>query len=82
MTPKPPPSPVLSPSQLALLASKGEKRTADTGHVFFRVGDRTYPFVAILDGEIAILDGAGDEIVRHGVRFIGELNLLSARPCS
>jgi thioredoxin reductase (NADPH) len=80
VTPKPPPSPVLSPSQLAKLASLGEERTANTGDVFFRVGDRTYPFVAILDGEIAILDGAGDEIVRHGTSgFIGELNLLSGQ---
>ena len=39
-----------------------------------------YPFIAILEGEVAILDGAGNEIVRHGPsRFLGELNLLSGQ---
>src|SRR5262249_38765494 len=35
---------------------------------------------AILEGEAAILDGAGNEIVRHGAsKFLGELNLLSGQ---
>ena len=59
-------SPALSASQLATLAELGEERTADVGDVLFRVGDRTYPFIAILEGEVAILDAAGNEIVRHG----------------
>jgi thioredoxin reductase (NADPH) len=80
VTAEPPPSPLLSPSQLAKLREVGEERTAKAGDVLFRVGDRTYPFIAILDGEIAILDEAGDEIVRHGTSgFIGELNLLSGQ---
>jgi thioredoxin reductase (NADPH) len=76
----PPPSPTLSASQLAVLAGRGEERTADVGEVLYRVGDRDYPFMAILEGEAAILDAAGDEIVRHGASgFLGELNLLSGQ---
>ena len=55
-----PASPLLSPSQLATLAQLGEERTADVGDELFRVGDRSYPFIAILEGEVAILDAAGN----------------------
>jgi thioredoxin reductase (NADPH) len=75
-----PASPTLSTGQLATLAEVGEEHTADAGDVLFRVGDRSYPFIAILDGEVAILDAAGNEIVRHGAsKFVGELNLLSGQ---
>ena len=71
---------MLLASQLATLVSLGEERTAGVGDVLYRVGDRRYPFIAILEGEVAILDGAGQEIVRHGPsRFLGELNLLSGQ---
>jgi thioredoxin reductase (NADPH) len=76
----PPSSPVLSASQLAILAGLGEERTARVGDVLYRVGDATYPFIAIEEGEVAILDAAGNEIVRHGPSgFLGELNLLSGQ---
>jgi thioredoxin reductase (NADPH) len=76
----PPGSPTLSASQLARLATLGEERTAAVGDALYRVGDRTYPFVAILDGEVAIIDAAGAEIVRHGSgSFLGELNLLTGQ---
>src|SRR5919206_2253917 len=72
--------PSLSPSQLARLAELGEERTARIGDVLFRVGDATYPFIAIREGEVAILDAAGNELVRHGPSgFLGELNLLSGQ---
>jgi thioredoxin reductase (NADPH) len=75
-----PASPSLSSSQLALLAGLGEERTADVGDALFQVGDATYPFIAIREGEVAILDAAGNEIVRHGPSsFLGELNLLSGQ---
>jgi thioredoxin reductase (NADPH) len=73
-------SPLLSPAQLAALAAVGEERTAAVDDVLFRVGDTSYPFIAILEGEVAILDPAGKEIVRHGPSaFVGELNLLSGQ---
>jgi thioredoxin reductase (NADPH) len=75
-----PASPSLSASQLDILASVGEERTADVGDVLFRVGDATYPFIAIREGEVAILDAAGNEIIREGTSdFLGELNLLSGQ---
>ena len=49
-----PASPKLSASQLALLAELGEERTANVGDVLYRVGDRRYPFIAIIEGEVAI----------------------------
>src|SRR5947207_14084418 len=74
------PSPILSRSQLATLAGLGEERTAGVGDVLYRVGDRVYPFIAILEGEAVILDAAGGEIVRHGPSgFLGELNLLTGQ---
>jgi thioredoxin reductase (NADPH) len=75
-----PASPTLSPAQLARLAELGEERTAAVGDVLFRVGDARYPLIAIRAGEVAILDAAGQEIVRHGeARFLGEMNLLSGQ---
>jgi thioredoxin reductase (NADPH) len=75
-----PASPLLSPSQLATLAEIGEELSAPAGELLYRVGDRTYPFIAILEGEVAIVDAAGNELVRHGPSgFLGELNLLSGQ---
>ena len=75
-----PASPTLSASQLARLAELGEERAAAVGDVLYRVGDREYPFIVILEGEVTILDAAGNEIVRHGASgFLGELNLLSGQ---
>ncbi len=75
-----PASPLLSAPQLATLAEHGEERTASVGDVLYRVGDRTYPLIAILEGEVAILDAADNEIVRHGEsKFLGEMNLLTGQ---
>jgi thioredoxin reductase (NADPH) len=71
---------VLSDSQLATLAELGEERTAPVGERLFEIGDESYPFVAIREGEVAVVDGAGREIVRHGASgFLGEMNLLSGQ---
>jgi thioredoxin reductase (NADPH) len=75
-----PSSRVLSSSQLATLADRGEERTAEVGETLYEIGDETYPFIAILQGEAAILDGNGREIARHGASgFLGEINLLSGQ---
>ncbi|HEX7278597.1 MAG TPA: FAD-dependent oxidoreductase [Solirubrobacterales bacterium] len=77
------PSPVgrvLSQSQLATLAQHGEERTAAVGEELFRIGDKTYEFIVILEGEAAVLDPTGEEIVRHGASgFLGEMNLLTGQ---
>jgi thioredoxin reductase (NADPH) len=71
---------VLSQSQLQTLAEHGEKRTAAVGEKLFDVGDSSYPFMAILEGEVAVTDPSGREIVRHGASgFLGEMNLLSGQ---
>jgi len=75
-----PDSPMLSVSQVATLAELGEERTAEVGDVLYRVGDQSYPFIVVLEGEAAILSPDGAEIIRHGPsRFLGELNLLSGQ---
>ena len=56
----------MSAPQLATLAALGEERTAKDGDVRYRVGDTGYPFVAILEGEVAILDDAGVAAVAVG----------------
>ncbi len=74
------PARVLSSTQLALLGRRGEQLTAEVGEKLYEIGDATYPFIAILEGEVAVLDGAGHEIVRHGASgFLGEVNLLSGQ---
>jgi len=71
---------VLSEGQLALLAEHGEERRAAVGDVLFRVGDRRYPLIAIIEGQAAVLDQSGAEINRHGPGgFLGEANLLSGQ---
>jgi thioredoxin reductase (NADPH) len=63
-----------------MLAEHGEERTAEVGETLFQIGDQSYPFVAILEGEVAVTDAAGQEIVRHGASgFLGEMNLLSGQ---
>ena len=76
----PPASPSLSASQLQRLRELGEEGTAQVGDVLYRVGDRVYPFIAIVSGEVAIIDAAGSEIIRHGASgFLGEMNLLTGQ---
>jgi thioredoxin reductase (NADPH) len=71
---------VLSKSQLATLAEHGQERTAAVGEKLFEIGDESYPFVAIIEGEVAVTDAGGAEIVRHGASgFLGEMNLLSGQ---
>jgi thioredoxin reductase (NADPH) len=63
-----------------MLAKHGEERTAEVGEKLFQVGDESYPFIAIIEGEVAVLDGVGGEIVRHGASgFLGEMNLLTGQ---
>jgi thioredoxin reductase (NADPH) len=73
-------NPVLSDEQFAALADRGEERTAKAGDVLFEVGDKRYPFIAILEGEAAVMDADGEEVVRHHAPgFIGELSLMTGQ---
>ena len=49
-----------------MLAELGDERMADVGDVLYRIGDERYPFIALVEGEVAILDATGNEIARHG----------------
>ena len=72
--------PVLSESQFEKLRARGEERTAAVGDVLYRVGDQRYPRIAILEGEAAVIDSKGNEIIRHVAGgFLGEINLLSGQ---
>jgi thioredoxin reductase (NADPH) len=78
--PSSPLSPILSAGQLQTLAARGEERTAAEGEFLFRIGDASYPLIVVLEGEAAILDGAGNEIARQGPGgFLAELNLMTGQ---
>jgi thioredoxin reductase (NADPH) len=63
-----------------MLAEHGQERTAEVGEILFEVGDESYPFVAVVEGEVSVIDAAGQELVRHGASgFLGEMNLLSGQ---
>jgi thioredoxin reductase (NADPH) len=73
-------SPVLSGAQLDTLRQHGEERTAEAGETLFDVGDESYPFMAIIEGEAEVRSADGHKIVRHGPSgFLGEMNLLSGQ---
>ena len=79
-SPSSPLSPILSPGHLQALAAVGEERTAAKGEFLFRIGDARYPLIVVLEGEAAILDGAGSEIARQGAGgFLAEMNLLTGQ---
>jgi hypothetical protein len=59
------PARVLSSTQLELLAEHGEEFAAEVGEKLYQIGDATYPFIAVLEGEVTVFDGAGHEIARH-----------------
>ena len=72
--------PVLSAAQLTRLRGLGEERTAEVGDVLYDVGDRTYPFIAIVEGEVSIRDATGHELAHQGPSgFLGEMNLLTGQ---
>jgi len=65
---------------MATLAEHGEERTAEAGEALFRVGDRRYPLIAIVEGAAVVVDANGAEVVRHGPSgFLGEMNLLTGQ---
>lgn len=74
---------ILSESALAELAPFGEERVVAIGDVLFRVGDPSYDFFVVLEGEVEITrphDGADVVVAVHGAgRFLGELNLLTGQ---
>jgi thioredoxin reductase (NADPH) len=75
-----PARPILSEAQFDTLRERGVERTAEVDEVLYRIGDQRYPLIAIIEGEAAIIDVNGNEIIRHGSGgFLGEINLLSGQ---
>ena len=84
-TPDPGTDPFLSPplddEQLALLRRYGQERPTRAGQMLFREGDRTYDFIVVLSGAVAVVDheaGAVREMATLGPgRFVAELGILT-----
>jgi thioredoxin reductase (NADPH) len=75
--------PTLSAQNLAALATRGHERVVRAGDTLFATGDTAAHFYVVLEGEIEVVDGAGDDTrtmatVAPG-QFTGEINLLSGR---
>ena len=73
--------PRLSAQQIEALEAYGTRRATSAGEVIFHAGDRSYDFVVVLKGMVAIVEhdhGVERLIAAHGAgRFLGELNLLT-----
>ncbi|MDO1501856.1 FAD-dependent oxidoreductase [Winogradskyella maritima] len=78
---KDPRFPELSYRQINKLKSYGEVETYEKDAYVFKIGDNTYDFFAILEGEIHIEDPYNDTIiVKHGkYEFSGDSGMLSER---
>ena len=76
-----PPEVRLTGEQIDLLRGYGEVRPTVAGEVLFREGDRSYDFIVILAGRVAIVDhqaGTERELASGGPgEFLAELNLLT-----
>jgi thioredoxin reductase (NADPH) len=74
-------SPQLDAEQVALLRRYGQLRPTATGQVLFREGDRSYDFIVVLSGAVAVVDHEADavrELVTIGPgRFLAELGVLT-----
>ena len=79
-----PPNLRLTEEQIALLRRAGEVRRVAAGEVLFREGDRSYDFIVILAGRVAIVDhqaGTERELATGGPgEFVAELILVGAEP--
>jgi len=76
-----PPELRLTEEQIGLLRREGEVRRVAAGEVLFREGDRSYDFIVILAGRVAIVDhqaGTERKLAAGGPGdFVTELNLLT-----
>ncbi|HEY4184405.1 MAG TPA: FAD-dependent oxidoreductase [Polyangia bacterium] len=75
--------PQLTPTQVARVATLGERRQVPAGTVLFEQGDGDNEFYVVQSGTIEVVrpyDGREDPITVHGAgEFTGELNMLSGR---
>jgi len=77
--------PVLTPAQMARIASRGHLRSVHAGEVMVAAGSVNVPFFVVTRGRLEIVQAApmGGEIpivVHETGQFTGEVNMLSGRP--
>src|SRR5262245_34746407 len=76
--------PALAPDVVARVAGAGKETTFADGAIVFEQGDRDYPFLIVLEGELEIVHPRGDledPITVHRTReFTGEASMLTGRP--
>jgi CRP-like cAMP-binding protein len=53
--------PRLDDEQIARFMPVGRKRPTTTGEILFREGDEGYDFIVVLEGEVAMVQGEGDD---------------------
>ena len=66
------------------IAQFGREQAVAAGEVLYRAGDDSPNFFVVLEGEVEVVRGYGDDdevvVVTHGAgRFLGELNLLTGQ---
>ena len=75
--------PTLNARQLSLLEPFGRVQNTTPGEVLFAPGDNEYPWVVILEGEVAIVSRSHGSEEVLGVlddgQFLGELSLLTGQ---
>ncbi|MCW3028285.1 MAG: Thioredoxin-disulfide reductase [Solirubrobacterales bacterium] len=75
--------PVLSPAQLAEVASFGTEQPVAAGQSLFEAGEASYQLFVVLEGEVEIVPPEGAEAAPIAVYgpggFVGELNLLTGQ---
>jgi thioredoxin reductase (NADPH) len=75
--------PVLSPGQLAEVASFGSEQPVAAGQLLFEAGDASYQLFVVLEGEAEVVrldDAEASPIAVYGPGgFVGELNLLTGQ---
>jgi thioredoxin reductase (NADPH) len=75
--------PVLSPGQLAEVASFGSEQPVAAGQLLFEAGEASYQLFVVLEGEAEVVrldDAEASPIAVYGPGgFVGELNLLTGQ---
>ena len=76
-------APKLREDQLEVLGRYGKTRTTEVGEVLIRAGDRSSPFVVVLEGAVEVIEEFAGETRTVGVlragRFVGELTMLTGQ---
>jgi thioredoxin reductase (NADPH) len=75
--------PVLTPAQMARVASHGRHRSVAAGEVLVDVGDRPVPFFVVVSGELQVVRPAAAAdavfVTHHAGQFSGEGNMITGR---